>query len=116
MFRLDRSKEGEMTKKSAVTIAGGIAAALVAGLVAVSINMGILRAAGAPAGPGKLSSSPIVRTEIRTIHHTSKPKGEGQATKTVVIPRPPSIGSAVGTSPSSHQSEAEHDFGENDDD
>jgi hypothetical protein len=106
-----------MTKKSAVTIAGGIAAALVAGLVAVSINMGILRAAGAPAGPGKLSSSPIVRTEIRTIHHTSKSKGEGQATKTVVIPRPPSsTGSAVGTSPSSHQSEAEHDFGENDDD
>jgi hypothetical protein len=106
-----------MTKKSAVTIAGGIAAALVAGLVAVSINMGILRASGTPAGPGKLSSTPIVRTEIQTIHHTSKPKSQGQPTKTVVIPRPPSsTSSTVSSSSSSHESDPEHAFGENDDD
>jgi hypothetical protein len=106
-----------MTKRSAVTIAGGIAAALVAGLVAVSINMGILRASGAPAGPGKLSSTPIVRTEIQTIHHKSKAKSQGQATKTVVIPRAPSsAGSMVSTSSSSHQAEPEHEFDEHDDD
>jgi hypothetical protein len=106
-----------MTKKSAVTIAGGIAAALVAGLVAVSINMGILRASGSPAGPGKLSSTPIVRTEVQTIRHKVKAKDQGQPTKTVVIPRPPSSTSSMtSTSPSSHESEPEHPFGENDDD
>jgi hypothetical protein len=104
-----------MTKKSAVTIAGGIAAALVAGLVAVSINMGILRASGTPAGPGKLSSTPIVRTEIQTIHHKSKSRGQDQPTKTVVIPRPPSsMGSTGSTAPSG--TEPEHEFGDSDDD
>jgi hypothetical protein len=102
-----------MTKKSAMTIAGGIAAALVAGLVAVSINMGILRASGAPAGPGALSNTPIVRTEIQTIHHKTKARGQGQSPKTVVIPRPPSSTSST-VSSSSH--EPEHEFGEHDDD
>jgi hypothetical protein len=107
-----------MTRKSAVSIAGGIAAALVAGLVAVSINMGILRASGDPAGPGKLTSTPIVKTEIQTIRHKAKSGREDQPAKTVVIPRPEStIGSSSSTS-SSHEfeSEPEHEFGENDDD
>jgi hypothetical protein len=105
-----------MTKKSAITIAGGIAAALVAGLVAVSINMGILRASGAPAGPGKLSSTPIVRTEIQTIRHKTPAKGKSQPTKTVVIPRPASGASSRVSTGSSHESEPEHEFGEHDDD
>jgi hypothetical protein len=106
-----------MTKKSAVTIAGGIAAALVAGLVAVSINMGILRASGAPAGPGGLSNAPIVKTEVQTIRHKTPAKGKSQPTKTVVIPRPASSTSSMGsTSSSSHESEPEHSFDEHDDD
>src|SRR5512132_2105505 len=105
-----------MMKKSAVTIAGGIAAALVAGLVAVSINRGILRASGAPAGPGKLSNAPIVKTEIQTIHHKTKAKDQGQSTKTVVIPRPPSSTSSTAGTSSSHEVEPEHEFDEHDDD
>lgn len=106
-----------MTKKSAVTIAGGIAAALVAGLVAVSINMGILRASGAPAGPGQLSNTPIVKTEIQTIRHKSPAKGRSQPTKTVVIPRPSSSSAQTGTSSSQgYDSEPEHEFNERDDD
>jgi hypothetical protein len=104
-----------MTKKSAVTIAGGIAAALVAGLVAVSINMGILRASGAPAGPGQLSNTPIVQTEIQTIRHKSPAKDKSQQTKTVVIPRPPSTSAPTGTS-SSQGYDSEHEFNEHDDD
>jgi hypothetical protein len=108
-----------MTRKSALTIAAGVAAALVAGLVAVSINMGILRAAGEPAGPGKLTSSPIVKTEIRTIHHKAKPRDDRPA-KTVVIPRPASAApSTTGTSSGGEheaEHEPEHEFGDQDDD
>jgi hypothetical protein len=108
-----------MTRKSAFTIAGGIVVALVAGLVAVSINMGIMRASGDPVGPGKLTPNPIVKTEIRTVHHKAKPPKDDGQVKTVVIPRPatvaPSTGSA-GSGWSASEHEAEHEFGEQDDD
>jgi hypothetical protein len=103
-----------MNKKSAVTIAGGVAAALLAGLVAVSINMGILRASGSPAGPGKLTSQPIVKTEIQTVRERSPSKGSSP--KTIVIPRP-AAGSTTGSaSTQQHEPDAEHEFGESDDD
>ena len=108
-----------MTRRSALTLAGGIAAALVAALVAMSINMGIMRASGDPAGPGTLTSNPIVKTEIRTIRHKPKPRHHDPV-KTVVIPRPastaPSTATGSGSSSSSHESEVEHEFGEQDDD
>jgi hypothetical protein len=108
-----------MTRKSAFTIAGGIAVALVAGLVAVSINMGIMRASGDPAGPGRLSPNPIVKTEIRTVQHKVKPAKDDGQVKTVVLPRPTTA--VPSTAPSSsgwHESEheSEHQFGEQDDD
>lgn len=110
-----------MNKKSATLLAGGLAAALLSGLVALSINMGILQAAGTPKGPGKLTSKPIVKTEVVTIRHKAKrPKGS-QAVQTVIVKRA-ATGASYGTTTGSpsrsggYESEPEHTFGEHDDD
>ena len=110
-----------MTRKSAVAIAGGVASALLAGVIALSINMGIMRASGDPSGPGKLGPSPIVKTIVETVK--DKPKGgSSQPVKTVVIPRPATPG-AISTSSKSgwnddqeSSEQGEHEFGEGDDD
>jgi hypothetical protein len=39
------------------TLAGALLVALFAGLMALAVNVGILRAAGDPRGPGRLGSS-----------------------------------------------------------
>jgi hypothetical protein len=110
-----------MNKKSAMLLAGGLAAALLSGLVALSINMGILSAAGTPKGPGKLTSKPIVRTEVETITH--KPKAStGSAPVETVVVRRHGTGSSYTSNPTAsrssggYESEPEHEFGENDDD
>jgi hypothetical protein len=46
-------------KRPAWVAAGGLVAALLAGLLAAGINFGILRAAGDPRGPGQLGPVPI---------------------------------------------------------
>jgi hypothetical protein len=109
-----------MNKKSATLLAGGLAAALLSGLVALSINMGILQAAGNPKGPGKLTSKPIVKTEVITIRHKAKsPKGS-QGVQTVIVKRPATrssqYNSTSATPSGSGEYESEHSFGEQDDD
>jgi hypothetical protein len=107
-----------MTRKSAVAIAGGVASALLAGVVALSINMGIMGASGDPAGPGKLGPSPIVKTIVQTVHE--KAKAPKQPVKTVVIPRPASNGSTLtaggGWTDDHESSDQGEGFGEGDDD
>jgi hypothetical protein len=110
-----------MTRKSAVAIAGGVASALLAGVVALSINMGIMGASGDPAGPGKLGPSPIVKTVVQTVHQKAKGGESAGGVKTVVIPRPASAGSTVTagsgwTDDHEGDDQGAHEFGENDDD
>jgi hypothetical protein len=115
-----------MTKRSALTIAGAVAAAMLAGVAALSINLGIMGASGAPAGPAQ-TQKPIVKTIVKTVH--VKPKAKKQKpvpVKTVVIPTgnswsSTSSGSGVSSSGSSSDHddsshESEHEFGESDDD
>lgn len=101
-----------MNKKSALTIAGGVAAALVAGLVALSINMGILHSARAASGP---APSPIVKTVVENVK--VKPHGQSQAApKTVVIPRPAGSSTQSSGSTGYDDMESEQEFGSGGDD
>lgn len=63
-----------MTKRSTFAVAGGLVAALGAGIVATIVNVGVLNASE-PQGPGQLKADePVVRTitEARTIHRKAK--------------------------------------------
>jgi hypothetical protein len=56
-----------MPRRHVAAIAGGVASVLVAGALAGAVNLGILRAAGSPKGPGRLSDtavSPVVRATV----------------------------------------------------
>ena len=47
--------------RSALTVAGVVVAAVLAGLLALVVNIGILRAAGSPPGPGRLDRTSVER-------------------------------------------------------
>ncbi len=111
-----------MTKRSALLLAGGVAVALMAGLAAVTVNMGILNASEGVEGPGKLG--PVVKTI--TVEKEIRVPAE---TKTVVLdalPVAPAGGAASSSGGSGeiedrddHESEGgeeEHGYGEDDDD
>ncbi|HEX9374750.1 MAG TPA: hypothetical protein VGB19_00685 [Actinomycetota bacterium] len=92
-----------MTKRSALTLAGGLVTAIVAGLVALTINLGIVGAAGSPSGPGALGASkgnPIVKTITKTvtIHRRAKAaQMPGGARQAVTIVRHLSGGGSGGS-------------------
>lgn len=76
-----------MTRRSAFAVAGGVVAALGAGIVATIVNIGVLNASE-PEGPGQLrADEPVVRTvtETKTIHRKAKGSGSGGV---VTIERP----------------------------
>ena len=100
-----------MTKRSAMTIAGGLVAALLAGVVALSINLGIMRTAGA-SGPGKLTGAPIVKTIVETVKDA--PVTPVSAPTTVIVRKAKPATTTVTASHS--DDESEHEYGENDDD
>jgi hypothetical protein len=109
-----------MTRRSALTIAGGVAAAMLAGIAALSINLGIMQASGDTTPPPQ---KPIVKTVVKTVH--VKPKAKKQQpvpVKTVVVRTggSSSTGGSGGNSGSGsyheNEQEHEHEFGESDDD
>lgn len=105
-----------MKRRSAMVLAGALASALLAGLVAVSLNVGIVRAVGTPKGPGHLGTEPVVQT-IEDIVHETRPADPEEAPVITITRTAPPAGAATGGSASGeHESEAEHEFGEGDDD
>jgi hypothetical protein len=102
-----------MTKRSAMTIAGGLVAALLAGVVALAINLGIMRTAGA-SDPGAPAPNPVVQTITETVK--DKAPAKAQAPRTVIVrgPAPASTSTSGGWSES--ESEPGHEFGPGNDD
>ena len=117
-----------MTRRSAFAVAGGVVAALGAGIVATIVNVGVLNASEAQ-GPGQLrADEPVVRTirETKKIH--KKAKGSSATSggvMTVSRPGTTSPGSAgLATTPSedSHEDDGayedddgyEHEFEDED--
>jgi len=103
-----------------MVLAGALASALLAGLVAISLNMGIVRAVGTAKGPGHLGSEPVVQTVEDVVQQTRPAPAQEAPGITITRTAPPS-GAATGGSTSGgeeHESEdeGEHDFGESDDD
>lgn len=82
-----------MTKRSAIILAGGVAVALVAIVVALALNLGALRASSASAAR---SQKPIVKTIVKTVHHRVKPRATGPGT--VIVHRPTTSASGAGAS------------------
>jgi hypothetical protein len=108
-----------MKRRSAMVLAGALASALLAGLVAVSLNVGIVRAVGTPKGPGHLGTEPVVQT-IEDIVHETRPGDPEEAPVITITRTAPPTGTATGGSASGehedHESDGEHEFGEGDDD
>lgn len=76
-----------MTKRSALTLAGGVVAALAAAGTATVVNLGVLEASTPSEGPGNLRRDrPVVRTieDTVTVHKTRDPRGR----VTTVVSRP----------------------------
>lgn len=70
-----------MRRRHVAAITGGVASVLIAGALAGAINIGILRAAGSPKGPGRLSDavvSPVMRGTVGIDVRTS---GQGTVSK-----------------------------------
>ena len=53
--------ERKVSTRSALTVAGAAVAAVLAALLALAVNIGILRAAGSPPGPGRLDRTSVER-------------------------------------------------------
>jgi hypothetical protein len=109
-----------VNKRSAVTIAGGVAGALISGVAGYTARSGEASAAQPSVAP-----SPIVKTEVRTItiHRKAKPKpGVARTPATVVIKRAPTVARA--TAPATHHTggsaahgdDDEHEHGDGGDD
>jgi hypothetical protein len=117
--------------KAATAVAGVMVAALVAGLLALIVNLGILRAAGQPQGPGRLGLVPAAVTTPER----GEP-GESTPSATPAVPRgspsdepssvaspggsprwSPPVSGNVGTVGSGEPGgEREHEFGKHNDD
>jgi hypothetical protein len=52
----------KVSTRSALTVAGAAVAAVLAALLALVVNFGILRAAGSPPGPGRLDRTSVERS------------------------------------------------------
>jgi hypothetical protein len=95
-----------MTRRSAFAVAGGVVAALGAGILATFVNVGVLNASD-PQGPGQLKAEkPVVRTitQTKTIH--KKAKGSSSASGGVVFRSGPGTST---TSRSTTDAEAAYD-------
>jgi hypothetical protein len=108
-----------MKKRSALTLAGAVVAAFAAGVLALTVNTGLLKSSEASTGPGKLERKPIVRT-IK-VHRQAEPKGG--PVQTVVLPSSSQSSAGAGSYEDDdayeHEDEHEdesHEFGEEDDD
>jgi hypothetical protein len=118
-----------VTTRTALTVAGAAVALVLAALLALVVNFGILRAAGSPSGPGRLSSTSVERevpaSTTRPERHHSRPH-EDRATPSPGIvwtpwPTQPSSAPYVGPSPTpsaspNDGSQREREFGSHADD
>lgn len=103
-----------MTRRSAFAVAGGVVAALGAGIVATFVNVGVLNASD-PQGPGQLKADkPVVRTitQTKTIH--KKAKGSSSASGAVVFRSNP--GTSTTSRPSTDTEATYEDDSYDDDD
>ena len=103
-----------MTRRSAFAVAGGVVAALGAGIVATFVNVGVLNASD-PQGPGQLKAEkPVVRTitQTKTIH--KKAKGSSSTSGGVVFRSNP--GTSTTSRPSTDMDSAYEDDSYDDDD
>lgn len=117
-----------MTRRSALTVAGGVIAAIAAGALAVVVNLGVLRASETTSGPGKLrATEPIVRTitDTVTIHRKgrSQPSHLGATLTPQATQGSPANDDAIKQESSDdgqygvQENEGpEHEYGEDDDD
>jgi hypothetical protein len=108
-------------------VAGGIAAACLAGAMALGINMGILGAAGTPAGPGTLGGR-VPLPAVGTPHpRPEAAAGPARARPGPAVARPGAAGTSPGAPgrarprpvvvpPSAVPGDPEHEFGAGDDD
>jgi len=64
-------------------LAGGITAALLAGAMALGINMGILGAIGEPGGPGRLGAAPVALS----LRHGTPPRPDAGPAPRLEHPR-----------------------------
>jgi hypothetical protein len=110
-----------MTKRSALTIAGGVVAAIAAGAFAIFVNLGVLRASETTSGPGKLrATEPIVRTvtDTVTIHKKGRTPHVSTSTGTVFTRQSSSSLEQENSDDDNLEGEEaqEHEYGEEDDD
>jgi hypothetical protein len=90
-----------MKKRSAMTVAGGLVAALLAGMVAMSLGF----ASGPTATAGNEPVKPRVRTIERTVTIHKKAKPKPAQVVTVTAPAPASAQSAPSTGASFDESD-----------
>jgi hypothetical protein len=90
-----------MKKRSAMTVAGGLVAALLAGMVAMSLGF----ASGPTATAGGEPVKPRVRTIERTVTIHKKAKPKPAQVVTVTAPAPASVQSAPATGTSFDESD-----------
>jgi hypothetical protein len=86
----------EMSKRTAMSLAAGVAAAFLAAMVAISINLGSTASGGESTQVSSSQARPIVRTQTRTVTVHRKAKAPQSAGGVVTIVR--SSGSGAGTS------------------
>lgn len=86
-----------MNKKSAMLIAAGLVAALLAGVAAVSLTLG---GGGVPASAANEKSKPIVKTIEHTVTVHKQAKQSSQKPRIVVLPA--SSSSSVSSSTASY--------------
>jgi hypothetical protein len=96
-------------KRSAITVAGGVAGALVSGVAGYSVRVGSQTPAEAAA-----ATKPIVRTQIQTItiHRKPKPVTTTPGPQTVVVQR--AAGSGTSSAPAIHHTGGSASVGSDD--
>jgi hypothetical protein len=105
-----------MKKRTAILIAGGLVASMMAGVVALTIGRGIV---GRPAAQGVAKPKPIIKTETTVV--TVKKRRPGKAagpvtTITLVRPGSASTGSAASSSHGDDGADSHEDGGNGGDD
>jgi hypothetical protein len=94
-----------MTRKMAITIAGALIAAMMAGVVALSLHSGIV---GPPAARAAVAPKPIVKTDTRVITIRKRRPARAAPLQTVTVDRPsPGSSAAPQGSGTYHEDDAE---------
>ena len=96
-----------LTRRSIAALAGGLAAAVLAGAMALVINLGIFSSIGSPAGPGTLGVEPTVRILRYGPVHDDLRNAPIHPVATMTVP---------GMTSGLHGHEMEHRYGAGDDD